>query len=134
MARAATWPATSTPRRIPPRWSLPLLIALLVAIGLAAAYAMGYIGQRAVAPTFQTTPVSRGEIRSTISATGPITNPASLPLTFKSSGKLIDLRVQVGDRVTAGQVLAQLDASDLEANLAQAQSQLIQAQANYDKL
>lgn len=134
MARVATWPATLTSHRIPPRWSIPLFLALLVAIGLVTAYTMGYIGQRATAPSFQTSAVTRGDIRSTISATGPITNPASLPLTFKSSGKLVDLRVQTGDRVTAGQVLALLDSSDLEANLAQAQAQLMQAQANYDKL
>ena len=78
--------------------------------------------------------MTRGDVRSTISATGPIIKPGEFALTFKSSGKLVDLRVQVGDRVTAGQVLALLDSSDLEANLAQSQAQLMQAQANYDKL
>ena len=134
MARAATWPATLTPRRIPPRWSIPLFIALTGRHRSGRRLCHGLHRTAGCGADVPDDARFSGEIRSTISATGPITNPASLPLTFKSSGKLVDLRVQVGDRVTAGQVLAQLDASDLEANLAQAQSQLIQAQANYDKL
>ena len=72
----------------------------------------------------ETAPVARSTLQVTVSATGPITNPQSVPLTFKSAGKLARVDVSVGDTVKAGQVLAQLDTSDLDAQLAQAQATL----------
>src|SRR5688572_27166485 len=116
----------------------PILATLLLLIILAAAafwaFTTGLLGQRQAAVTYQSAPVSRGNVVSSIAATGPITSPVSLPLTFKSSGKLVELQVKIGDKVTVGQVLAQLDTADLEAQVAQAQATLAQNQANYDKL
>jgi multidrug efflux pump subunit AcrA (membrane-fusion protein) len=66
-----------------------------------------------------------------VSATGPVTNPTSVPLTFKSGGKLAEVNVAVGDRVVAGQVLARIDTTDLRLSLEQARATLAQAQANY---
>lgn len=51
------------------------------------------------------------------------------PLAFRVPGKLVGLRADVGDRVSRGQVLAVLDASDLQAQARAAQAQLDAAQA-----
>lgn len=51
------------------------------------------------------------------------------PLAFRVSGKLVGLHVEVGDRVLRDQVLAVLDASDLQAQARAAQAQLDAAQA-----
>lgn len=51
------------------------------------------------------------------------------PLAFRVPGKLVGLRAEVGDRVSRGQVLAVLDASDLQAQARAAQAQLDAAQA-----
>ncbi len=49
-------------------------------------------------------------------------------LAFSATGRLAEIDVAVGDRVTAGQVLARLSAEALEAKLEQAGSQLATAQ------
>ena len=85
----------------------PILAMLLLLVILAAAafwaFTNGLLGQRQAAVTYQSAPVSRGNVVSSIAATGPITSPVSLPLTFKSSGKLVELLVKIGDKVAVGQ-------------------------------
>jgi len=50
----------------------------------------------------------------------------------RASGYLKDWFVDIGSRVTNGQVLAEIDTPELDAQLAQAQAQLAQAQAARD--
>lgn len=50
------------------------------------------------------------------------------------SGKVLDVMVQVGDRVTAGQVLVRIDSSVLEAQQAQALAGLKAAKAQLDQI
>src|SRR5690242_7157441 len=97
--RVRTW----SPGRVPSR---------LLALGLALALALGgaYVvvngnpfNRAAAAPTYQTSAATLGTVQTTVSATGPISMPASVPLSFKSSGKLTELDVAVGQTVTAGQ-------------------------------
>lgn len=52
------------------------------------------------------------------------------PLAFRVGGKVVKRHVDVGDRVTAGQALAELDAEDLRLNRDAAQAQLTAAQAD----
>jgi HlyD family secretion protein len=52
---------------------------------------------------------------------------------FKVAGVLFALKADQGDRVQAGQVLARLDARDIEAQLALAKAGVAQARANIDK-
>jgi multidrug efflux pump subunit AcrA (membrane-fusion protein) len=86
------------------------------------------------APTFETSRVQRGDLILSVTATGPIATVDTIPLTFKTSGKLADLKVGVGTQVKQGQVLAILDTSDLQTALTQAQSNVDQAQKNYDRV
>ena len=51
------------------------------------------------------------------------------PLAFRVGGKLVERRVDVGDHVRAGEVLAVLDAGDLQAQARAAQARLSAAQA-----
>jgi HlyD family secretion protein len=69
-----------------------------------------------------------------VSATGPIAAAKTLPLTFTSSGRLVDLKVAVGQQVKQGDALAQLDTTDLQAAVDQAKASLSQQQSNYNKL
>lgn len=52
---------------------------------------------------------------------------------FKVAGVLIALKADQGDRIRAGQMLAQLDARDVEAQLAVAKAGVGQARANIEK-
>ncbi|HZX78147.1 MAG TPA: efflux RND transporter periplasmic adaptor subunit [Lysobacter sp.] len=51
------------------------------------------------------------------------------PLSFRVGGKLIERKVEVGDHVRRGQVLAVLDPGDLQAQARAAQAQLAAAEA-----
>lgn len=52
---------------------------------------------------------------------------------FKVAGVLVELKADQGDRVRAGQVLARLDARDVEAQLALAKAGVSQARASIEK-
>ena len=64
----------------------------------------------------------------------PLTYPAEVaprysnPLSFRVAGKVIERRVRLGDRVTAGQVLAQLDPTDQQRRVTSAKAALAAAQ------
>ncbi len=53
-----------------------------------------------------------------------------LPLSFRIGGKLIERKVDAGAHVAAGEMLAGLDPADVALQSAQAQSQLVLAQAD----
>src|SRR5438034_5905558 len=137
MARTTAFPQ--------PGWSpaLRIGVAVIIVAGLIAllnltgAFALvrPYVpGLAPAAPTYQTTVARRGDVVVSVTATGPVAAVSSVPLTFKTSGKLAELKVAVGDRVQPGQVLAVLDTTDLKTALAQAQATLDQADANLAKV
>lgn len=74
--------------------------------------------------------VQRGDVRKVITATGTVSYPKLVSLTFPQSGKLTALNVAVGDTVKAGQVLAQIDPTNLQQALNQQNANLVSAQAN----
>src|SRR5207247_2356649 len=129
--------ALSAPRARP--WTPGGIPTRLLLLGLAAAVALGgtYIAiagnpltRNQQATTYQTARATQGNLQMTVAATGPITNPASVPLSFKSAGKLAEVDVAVGQQVTQGQTLAKLDTGDLQIALDQARAALTQQQAN----
>lgn len=58
---------------------------------------------------YQTSMVRRGDISRSASGTGTLQAGSTADLNFPVAGKLAQLNVQVGDQVSEGQVLAQLD-------------------------
>ena len=54
-------------------------------------------------------------------------------LSFKTAGPVEQLLVEEGDQVTAGQQLANLDLSEINARVAEASARTIQAQRNLDR-
>jgi HlyD family secretion protein len=109
-----------------------VIIIVLAGVGGAAFLRFGSQGARAAAPTSgQMTTVSLGSLAATVAGAGNITSHAAVNLSFGTSGVVTKLNVNQGDRVIAGQVLAQLDTSNLELQLQNAQVNLKVAQ---DKL
>ena len=113
---------------------LIVLIGILAFSGVLAQARQSIPGLQQSTPTYQTTTVSKGNISVSVTATGPIAAVDSTPLTFKTSGKLAQLKVGIGQQVTKGQVLAILDTTDLQTALNEAKSNLDQAQANLTKV
>ncbi|MCW2241231.1 efflux RND transporter periplasmic adaptor subunit [Azospirillum canadense] len=82
----------------------------------------------------RTITVQPQSFRLSETATGTIEARADADLGFRIAGKLVERKVDVGDRVRAGDLLAQLDDQDqrnalrtAESNLASAQAEQVQA-------
>jgi HlyD family secretion protein len=81
------------------------------------------------ATTLPTASVQRGTLAATVNAAGNIGAHRQVDLNFGQTGTIKDVKVQAGDRVKAGQVLAELDTSDLELQVQNAQLNVKLAQA-----
>ncbi len=108
--------------------------ALIIVCAIAAFLGYQRMAASAAASTIkvQTTTVSRGTLASTVAASGNVTAPNTAALAFSSSGQVAQVAVQVGDKVKKGQLLMQLDTTDLDLALKTAQASLASAQASYD--
>ncbi len=73
--------------------------------------------------------VERTEIIDAVTASGRVEPLARVAVMSRASGILKELLVEEGDAVRQGQVLAELDREQLEANLAQDQADLASAEA-----
>jgi HlyD family secretion protein len=71
----------------------------------------------------------RGDIARSVVATGKIEPLTKVELKSKASGIVEKIYVDAGDRVRAGQVLAELDKEQLRANVAEADANLVAAEA-----
>ena len=112
------------------------LFVIFIVAALAAGgyyyYTQVYVPSQTAAATtetpLQTTTVRRGDIVISAQGAGTLVPAAEVDLGFDSAGTLTELNVAVGDTVTAGQVLAQLDDTSAQNAVAQAQFNLTQAQ------
>ena len=68
--------------------------------------------------------MGRGTVAETVTAAGSVTTAASATLNFGVSGKIAEIRVRLGDRVTTGQTVARLDSEYAQANLRAADAQV----------
>jgi RND family efflux transporter MFP subunit len=119
-------------RALKPTQYLLLIVTLLAAAGGGYVAYQRFGPQPTVAAPVTTTQVSRGAITSSVSATGTVASPNQTRLTFKSSGRVTELLVQVGDQVQAGQPLARIDPADLQVALQQAQASFDSAVAKLE--
>ncbi len=76
--------------------------------------------------------VSRAAVQSQSGYAGEIRARTESRLGFRVGGKLVQRPVEVGQRVVAGQLLAQLDAQDLALAAQAAQAQIVAAQTQRD--
>jgi len=88
------------------------------------------------APMYEAVPVERRTVVVSASASGAIEPILTVDVKSKASGEIIEMNVQTGDDVKAGQLLATIDPriprnnlAQADANLAVAQAQLANAQA-----
>ena len=121
---------SSQPRR---RWwrrgriVLALAIVLLVTV-LVATEAFG-----SSTPNYVTASVSRQNVASTLTGVATIEPTSQATVAFPVSGTVATIDVEVNDTVSAGQVLATLDPTSLNATLHQKELTLAQAQLTLSK-
>ena len=88
----------------------------------------------AAGPSYETSTIARGSIASTVNATGNIEPQTELSLAFRTTGRVAEVYVIAGQSVSAGQLLATLETTDLTLALAQSKISLEISQAQLAKL
>lgn len=73
---------------------------------------------------YTTQDVKTGTLAQTVSVTGVLASPNQADLSFKISGRLEKMYVDIGDPVVKGQKIATIDRGTLNAQLNQAQSEV----------
>ncbi|WP_055137036.1 efflux RND transporter periplasmic adaptor subunit [Pseudomonas corrugata] len=86
------------------------------------------IGEKALPRVFVQQAVPT-EYAASVTLTGDIQARVQTDLSFRVGGKIIERKVDVGDRVSARQVLARLDPRDLQTNADSAEAQVAAEQA-----
>ncbi len=117
-----------------------LLIIIAVFGILCGAGALALVQQTAAMTTPKIDSVAIKNVSSQIVANGAVTAQTQATLHFQTGGKLVSVPFQQGDKVSAGQTIAQLDTYQLQQQLQQAlnnykstRDQFDQAQQNADK-
>jgi HlyD family secretion protein len=115
------------------RWIVIGVVVVVFVAGVALISA----GRRArvlAAPTDRTAEVTEGPLQIFVTGTGKVEPEAQAALSFKVPGTLGNLTVEVGQRVSAGQVLAELDPASLDPTLVAGEADLITAQQALEDL
>jgi HlyD family secretion protein len=105
--------------------TIGVAVVLLAVIGLIAATR----GGTKIDPS-KLAKVERGDLAKSVVATGKVEPITKVEIKSKASGIVKKLYVEYGDRVKAGQVLADLDKEEIEAQVAKARAQLEASQAS----
>jgi len=117
---------------------------LWIAVGVVALAVVAYLllsgGKKEEKVEFETAKVEQGNIQTTITATGTIEPVTSVTVGTQVSGIVSKLYVDYNSVVKKGQVIAELDKTNLiseltaqRANLSSAQSSLNYQQSNYNR-
>jgi HlyD family secretion protein len=115
-----------------------IIIAIVAIAAIAAYFLMG--GKKKAGVTYTTTEVKAETITTSVTATGTIEPVTSVTVGTQVSGIVAHLYVDYNSTVKKGQVIAELDKTNLmselssaKANLSSAQSNLTYQKSNYDR-
>ncbi|HSD85290.1 MAG TPA: HlyD family efflux transporter periplasmic adaptor subunit, partial [Anaerolineae bacterium] len=111
------------------RFFIPIGVVALACAGVA------FFSSRSQATTTTTETqlgqVTQATLSSVVESSGSVTPKAENDLSFGVSGTVSKVNVKVGDQVKQGDVLAELDTTDLELAVAQAEQAYLSQQATY---
>jgi len=122
-------------------------LLLLVAVILIGAFAIGYLPrhrrqlqliaeadtQKEALPEVSFVPVTRASVTGNLVLPGSIQAVTEAPVLARAEGFVVKRYVDIGDRVAAGQLLAEIEAPDLDQQVHQAQASLQQARADLER-
>jgi HlyD family secretion protein len=111
------------------RWPW-IVAALLLVLGALAWFFLRPQTPTSTAPRYLTQAVDRGDIRRTVNATGTLSPVNLVQVGSTVSGTIRKLHVDFNSAVKQGQMLAELDTTALDADLAQAEAQRRSAQSS----
>jgi HlyD family secretion protein len=112
----------------------------LVAVVAVAAVLVHRAAQAKESTTYRFAAIERGNVESTVSATGTLGAVRTVAVGTQVSGQIAELLVDFNDTVKKGQLLARIDptlqqqaVTDAQASVERAQAQLLQAQRDYNR-
>lgn len=108
-----------------------IILVIIIIGGGAGGY---FLNKSSNKSPYEFTTVQKGDLSQEVSVTGRVKPAESVELAFEKSGKVAKVNVKVGDKVTAKQILATLENSDLVAQISQARASLAAQQANLEAL
>lgn len=106
------------------------LAAVAIILGLAAAAWAVTRPEEAQVEAPPTAAVTRGDIEDTVLATGSVEAQKLVSVGAQVSGRIENLPLQVGDRVSAGDLVAEIDSLDQQNAVARAEAALAQVDAS----
>ena len=100
---------------------------------------IGYWGYKKITNTsgeirYVTSVVEKGTIISSVDGTGQVSASSQVDLKAKASGDIVFIGVKGGQKVSAGTLIAQIDAKDAQKSLRDAELNLQNAQLSLEKL
>jgi len=116
-----------------PPWARWTATGCSVALVAAAAYLLvGTNAGNAATSGLRTASVTTGSVTQTITLSGSVERVDQMTAAFRASGTVTAVKVSVGDKVTAGQVLARQSTTALKRAVTVAEANLVSAQAALD--
>jgi HlyD family secretion protein len=123
--RALGIPAPSRVRA----WANRIAVALF-AVGLVALGVRWYQSRQSPGPRYETAAVARAELVATVTATGTLNPRRTVDVGPEISGRVRDVHVEPNDMVEVGELLAEIDTTTIDAQIAEARANVQQAQAS----
>lgn len=114
-------------RKFPAKKAALATFAVVIAVWLI--YAAAFSKKAAVNEVVATV----GNIVQQVSVTGNVAPAENVDLAFETSGKIAKVYADVGDKVSAGQILAKLDTAELSTILAKARADMAAQQSDLNK-
>ena len=113
-------------------WIIVGIVVVLIVTGvILVTNSQSSAAQSAARSSVQLGRVTRATLLSTIDSSGSVSPESKVTLPFGTSGTVTKVNVKPGDRVKKGAVLAELDSSNLELQVAQQQQAYLIQQATY---
>ncbi|WP_305806422.1 efflux RND transporter periplasmic adaptor subunit, partial [Stenotrophomonas sp. YIM B06876] len=99
-------------------------VIVVVVVVLLLAGITGWTLRKPAMPTLATTPVIRGDLEQTVEATGVIDAYKLVSVGAQASGQIKSLKVQLGDTVKEGDLIAEIDSTTQQNSLRNAEAAL----------
>lgn len=122
--------ALHTPKRRFTKRRLMWVGVGIAAIALVAAGIFFWSRRPSGQDAYETAVVRRGTLARTVEATGSVKAASEFSLDFDTSGRVKNVFVKVGEAVKTGQILAELDVTDIDIDVRRARAVLAVAVAN----
>ena len=108
-----------------------MTLGTIVLIGAGVTFAMTRSQATTSTTEAETGQVTQATLSSVVESSGSVSPESSVTLSFGASGTVSKVNAEVGDQVKKGDVLAELDTTDLELQVAQAEQSYLSQQATY---